>query len=115
MLKAIHKEIGPEDLPPIPDYDRGKLWAQKILKDQKKSTLWTLLSLMRTDICYMVFASFGVGASKFISPFAMRELLAYVEKSKQATITPWAYVFLLFAGPLVSACFFEFYVFNSTR
>ena len=114
-MKAINKEISPEDLPPIPDYDRGKLWAQKILKDQKKSTLRTLLSLMKTDICLMVFAGFGIGASKFISPFAMRELLAFVEKSKQPTITPWVYVFLLFVGPLISACFFEFYVFNSTR
>ena len=114
-MKAIHKEIGPEDLPPIPDYDRGKLWAQKILKDQKKSTLRTLLSLMRIDLCYMVLAGFGIGASKFISPFAMRELLVFVEKSKQPTITPWVYVFLLFVGPLISACCFEFYVFNSTR
>ena len=115
VFKAFHKELSPEDLPSIPDYDRGRLWAQKIIKDQKKSTIWTLLSLMRYDLCIMTIASFFIGASKFISPWAMRELLAYIEKSKEPTISPWVYVGMLFAGPLVSACSFEFYVFNSTR
>ena len=115
VLKAFHKDIHPEDLPPIPDYDRGKLWAQKILKDQKKSTLRTLISLMRYDICFMTMTSFSIGASRFISPFAMRQLLAYIEQSQEPTITPWVWVALLFVGPIVSACCFEFYVFNSTR
>lgn len=115
VLKALHKDIHPEDLPPIPDYDRGKLWAQKILKDQRKSTLRTLISLMRYDLCFMVIASFSIGASKFISPFAMRQLLAYIERSQEPTINPWVWVALLFVGPIVSACCFEFYVFNSTR
>ncbi|KAF8443446.1 hypothetical protein BGX38DRAFT_1095677, partial [Terfezia claveryi] len=115
VLKALHKDIHPEDLPPIPDYDRGKLWAQKILKNQKKSTLRTLVSLMRYDLCFMIMASFSIGASKFISPFAMRQLLAYIERSQEPTITPWVWVALLFVGPIASASCFEFYVFNSTR
>lgn len=115
VFKALHRDIHPEDLPPIPDYDRGKLWAQKILKNQKKSTLRTLVSLMRYDLCFMIMASFSIGASKFISPFAMRQLLAYIERSQEPTITPWVWVALLFVGPIVSASCFEFYVFNSTR
>lgn len=115
VLKAFYKDIHPEDLPSIPDYDRGKLWAQKILKDQKKSTLRTLISLMRYDICFMTMTSFSIGASKFISPFAMRQLLAYLEQSQEHTVTPWVWVALLFVGPIVSACCFEFYIFNSTR
>ncbi|KAF8476090.1 hypothetical protein BDZ91DRAFT_689962 [Kalaharituber pfeilii] len=115
VLKAFRKDIGPEDLPPIPDYDRARLWGQKILKDQKTSTFFTLLSLMRYDLCFMTISSFMIGWSKFISPWAMKELLAYIERSKEPTISPWVYVSLLFVGPLVSACLLELYVFNSTR
>ena len=115
VMKAFKKDLGPEDLLPIPDYDRAHLWGKKILKDKKKSTMLTLLSLMRYDLAFMTCASGSIGASKFLSPWAMKELLAYIEGSKESVVTPWVYVVLLFIGPLVSACFFEFYVFNSTR
>lgn len=115
VSKAFHKEINPEDLPEFPDYDRGKLWAKKIMQNQKKTTLRTLISLMRYDLGFMIISSLSIGASKFISPFAMRQLLAYIEKSQEPTVSPWFYVALLFFGPLISAWCFELYVFNSTR
>ena len=45
----------------------------------------------------------------------MRELLAYVEKSKVPEINPWVWVFGLFIGPVVQSAALQGYVFNSTR
>jgi hypothetical protein len=46
---------------------------------------------------------------------AMRELLAYIEKSKTPTVTPWVWVVGLFFGPIATAAAWQGYIFNSTR
>lgn len=45
----------------------------------------------------------------------MRELLAYIEKSKTPEINPWVWVFGLFIGPIAQAASWQGYIFNSTR
>ena len=53
-----------EDLPSIPDYDRGKLWSRMIVDNQKSTTIQTLLSLMKYELSLMTLLSFLIGAQQ---------------------------------------------------
>ena len=53
-----------EDLLPIPDYDRGKLWSRMIVNHRKSTTFRTLLLLMKNELALMTLLSFLIGATQ---------------------------------------------------
>ncbi|KAG0635925.1 hypothetical protein HOY80DRAFT_892204 [Tuber brumale] len=112
---AYRRDVEVEDLPPIPDYDRGKLWGKMIANHQRSTTFWTLLSLMKYELSLMTLFSFLIGATQFIWPLSMKHLLAYIEGSSQPIVTPWTFVVGMFLGPLLGGVAWEAYVFQSNR
>ncbi|PWW78291.1 P-loop containing nucleoside triphosphate hydrolase protein [Tuber magnatum] len=112
---AYRRDVEVEDLLPIPDYDRGKLWSRMIANHRRSTTFWTLLSLMKYELFLMTLFSFLIGATQFIWPLSMKHLLAYIEGSSQPIITPWAFVLGMFFGPLLGGVAWEAYVFQSNR
>lgn len=61
---ALKRDIEVEDLPNVPDYNRGKLWNVKINRHRKSSTFWTLMSLTKYELLFMTFCSILIGALK---------------------------------------------------
>ncbi|KAA8907557.1 P-loop containing nucleoside triphosphate hydrolase protein [Sphaerosporella brunnea] len=112
---AWKRDIEAADFDPLPDYDRARLWFNKYELNKKSTALKTMFALFRWDFLYMTLFSFAVGAFQFIWPMSMRELLAYIEKSKVPVITPWFWVGGLFFGPIATAAVWQGYIFNSTR
>ncbi|RPB16599.1 hypothetical protein P167DRAFT_500063 [Morchella conica CCBAS932] len=112
---AYKRDIEPEDLPELPDYDRARLWSKKVENNKKSTTFKTFFACMRWDILNMTLCSIFLGLMQFVWPVSMRELLAYVEGSKEPVITPWVFVFGLFFGPLLTGLVWEAYIFNATR
>lgn len=115
VITAWGRDIEAKDFPALPDYDKARLWSSKYRKGKKSTVLKTILTLFRVDFIYMTLFSFGIGVLQFIWPISMRELLAYIEKSKPATINPWIWVAGMFIGPIAQAAAFQGYIFNSTR
>jgi len=112
---AWKRDIVVDDFDALPDYDRARLWFSKYEQNKNTSALRTMFALFHWDFLYMTLFSFAVGVLQFIWPLSMRELLAYIEKSKTPEITPWVWVFGLFIGPICAAAAYQGYIFNSTR
>lgn len=112
---AWWRDLEPEDLPSLPDYDRARLWSKKVENNKRATTFKTFFACMRWDVLYMTICSFLIGVVQFVWPVSMRELLAYVEGSKVPVVNPWVFVFGLFFGPLLTGLIWEAYVYNATR
>lgn len=112
---AYQRDIEPEDLPELPDYDRARLWSKKVENNRRSTTFKTFFVCMRWEILNMILCSIFLGVMQFVWPVSMRELLAYVEGSKKPVITPWVFVFGLFFGPILTGLVWEAYIFNGTR
>lgn len=112
---AVHRDIVTDDLPPIPDYDRARIWRNRILEARRDSLLWTLLVLMRWELLMMSSLAVLVSLTQFVSPLAMQQLLQYLETTEQASINPYLWAVLLLLGPLSWAVSREMYMFVSTR
>ena len=61
VVVAWGRDVEVNDFPPLPDYDRGRLWSKKYDKYKKSTTLKTLFSLFRIDFLYMSLFSFAIG------------------------------------------------------
>ncbi|ODQ52786.1 hypothetical protein SAICODRAFT_80947 [Saitoella complicata NRRL Y-17804] len=115
VRKGYKRDLEVDDLPPLPDYDRAKLWREKTLKNKKSSTLMTVLSLMRVDIAWMMVFTACTACCQFISPLSMNRLLAFLEDPDNAWITPYFFVVGLLIAPIAQSISMQAYVFTSTR
>lgn len=115
MRVAWWRDVEPEDLPELPDYDRARLWSRKVENNRKATMFKTFFACMRWDMLYMTVCSFLIGISQFIWPVSMRELLAYIEGSKTPVVNPWVFVAGLFFGPLLNGFIWELYIYHATR
>ena len=52
VRKGIFQELGMDDLPPLPDNYRAKLWRQKYVDSKYVRTLWKLLSMTKVQILW---------------------------------------------------------------
>ena len=61
---ALKRDIEVDDLPIVPDYSRGKLWNIKLNRHRKSSTFWTLMSLAKYELLFVIFCSILIGGLK---------------------------------------------------
>lgn len=112
---SFNREVVTNDLPPVPDYDKARLWKHKILEARTDSLLWTLLSLMQWELITMTSLAVLISLTQFVSPLAMRQLLQYLESPGGASMNPFLWAGLILIGPLAWAISREMYIFVSTR
>lgn len=117
MLRGMRKQVTLEELPRLPWYDEPLLLLSRIQEARRKgkSTLWTLLYFLPTELISMggwIASSFVL---EMIAPFAMYRLLGYLSHPEESSFRPWAWLILLFIGPLSRSVCFQQYIFTSTR
>ncbi|KAJ0117923.1 hypothetical protein J7T55_014373 [Diaporthe amygdali] len=117
IWKGCRRAVDMDELPPLPWYDEPLYLLSRILQAREKSsdTFWTVMRFLRKEIPLMAFFSGTCYAIELVAPFAMYQLLAYLSKPDQATLSPAIWLFLLFAGPMAKTVLFQQYIFTSTR
>ncbi|KAF9809990.1 hypothetical protein IEO21_07182 [Rhodonia placenta] len=107
-----------DELPPLADYDDSESLVNSHIKEldpllvRKKGQHigWGLLKVFRNDFIVMgTMLTLNVIA-RFVSPIAVRNLLAYLEGSSDTTVRPWVWVGLLFVGPILTVLFISMYL-----
>jgi hypothetical protein len=115
LRKGIWQELNLEDLPPLPDNYRARLWRQKFIDSRYIRTLWKLLSLTKFSIASMLLWSLFSVVFTFAPTMAMNRLLAYLEDPAQATVTPYVWVVGLLLAPVLNSMFIQQYFVHSIQ
>ncbi|KAI1142406.1 ABC transporter [Hypoxylon sp. FL0543] len=117
MLRGMRRQMTLEELPQLPWYDEPFVLLARIQEARRKgkSTFWTLVHFLPTEIVTMgcwIASSFIL---EMIAPYAMYELLRYLSNPEASHFRPWVWLVLLFVGPLSRSVCFQQYIFTSTR
>ena len=118
ILRGTRRTLSLEDLPALPHYDEPLIWLERTIfvHTRGSNLLWTLLVLLRSSIARMIFCASLVGMLDYVAPFAMYQLLRYLDGAADSAIfRPSIWVILLFIGPVSRSLAFQHYIFNSTR
>ena len=54
VRKGVFRELSIDDLPPLPDNFRAKLWRKKYLESKHMRTLWKLISMTKVQILWYI-------------------------------------------------------------
>lgn len=117
MWRGIREQVTIGDLPPLPWYDEPLLLLRRIKEARRKSqsTLWTLVRFLPKELALMgFFAAFSFTA-ELVAPFALYQLLSYIEHPETSAVRPHVWLLLLFFGPMARSVTFQQYIFTSTR
>jgi hypothetical protein len=115
VRKGFWQELNLEDLPPLPDNYRAKLWSQKFIGIRHTCTLWKLLSLTKFSIASMLLWSLFSVFFTLGPTMAMNRLLAYLEDPAQATVRPYILVVGLLVAPVLNSMFVQQYLVHSIQ
>lgn len=117
VWKGCRRQVDMDELPPLPWYDEPLLLLSRVqdARRKSKSTLTTTLRFMQAELILMVLYTVLDSTAELIAPFAMYQLLAYISSPETATLSPIAWLLLLFAGPMAKTVAFQQYIFTSTR
>ena len=113
VRRGIWRELTLDDLPPLPDNYRAKLWRQKYIDSKYIRTLWKLISLTKTSVAWMLFWALFETVFTFAPTLAMNRLLAYLENPGKATVTPYVWVVALLVVPIANSMFIQQYFVRS--
>ncbi|GJJ15091.1 hypothetical protein Clacol_009366 [Clathrus columnatus] len=96
-----------EDLPPIADYDKAEYIvprSEKIIKRfQKRHIFWGIMTIFSKEMVILVLMTIIKNVSTFIAPFALNQLLLYIQNGSATFYRPWTWVVLMFVGPMMHA------------
>lgn len=116
IWKGCRGPVEMDDLPPLPWYDEPLLLLSRVqeARAKSKSTFWTCMRFMRTEIFFMVLFTAITFSVDNVQPYAMYRILAYINKPEEANLSPVLWLILLFAGPMTKTVAFQQYIFTST-
>lgn len=117
ILLGCRRKLSMDDLPPLPHYDEPLIWLEKVLDARKRgvTTLRTVAYLMHQEIITQCIFATTTALVEFVAPFAMYNLLAFLQNPEQAVLHPALWVALLFLGPTARSVSYQQYIFTSTR
>jgi ABC-type multidrug transport system fused ATPase/permease subunit len=117
IWKGSRGTITVDDLPSLAWYDDPALMLEKVkvARAKGKTTLWTVIYLMKKEISLMAFWISSSYITELSGPFAMYKLLEYIADPEGAIVQPWVWLILMFCGPMSRSVCFQQYVFTSTR
>ena len=78
-------------------------------------TFITLCRVLKGNIMIMIFWSLSTAVTEYIAPYAMYQLLGYLEYSGDAVVHPFLWIALLLCGPMARSISYQQYIFTSTR
>lgn len=117
MWKGARGDLTMDDLPSLPSYDEPLLLLRRIndARAKGKTTLWTILRFLHRELIKMVFCTALAFSLDLVAPYGMYQLLGYLANPKGSPILPWAWLSLMFLGPVLKSISFQQYIFTSTR
>lgn len=117
ILRGARTQVTVEDLPRLPWYDEPLLLLSRVQEARRKgkTTFWTLMYLLPKEISTMIIFIALCNVAELVAPYAIYQLLDYIQDPDAAPISPWLWVCLLFLGPLMRSVTFQQYIFTSTR
>ncbi|KAK8051250.1 ATP-dependent bile acid permease, partial [Apiospora rasikravindrae] len=117
LWKGARRQMTMEELPKLPWYDEPLLLLTRIqdARRRSKSTMGTLFRFLYKELFIMTVYATLAFTVELVAPYALYRLLQYIQSPTTATIRPWAWVILLFVGPLTRSVTFQQYIFTSTR
>lgn len=117
MWRGVRRQMTIEELPALPWYDEPLVLLKRVQEARKKneSTIWTLLRFLPRELITMSFWAALCFVVELVAPFALYNLLGYLNAPEEARLRPWVWLILLFFGPLSRSVSFQQYIFTSTR
>ncbi|KAI0489887.1 ABC transporter [Xylaria cf. heliscus] len=117
LMRGFRRQMTIEELPKLPWYDEPYVLLSRILTARAKSSrsFSTIVRYLRREFTHMACFSIIAYTVELLTPFAMYKLLEYIGDPDSAMVRPWAWLILLFVGPLSRSIAFQQYVFVGTR
>ncbi|KAH8681571.1 ATP-binding cassette transporter abc1 [Xylariales sp. PMI_506] len=117
MWKGSWRQMTMDELPSLPWYDEPLLLLRRVQEARKnnRTTAWTLLFFLKKEVITMAVWSALTFSLELISPFALYNLLGYLNDPESALLKPWVWLVLLAVGSLSRSVSFQQYIFTSTR
>jgi ABC-type multidrug transport system fused ATPase/permease subunit len=119
IKKGYRSQIELADMLPLPHYDEPLVWFEKLTEARArwKSSLPTLVYMLRYDIADMAFYSVFTAVAEFIAPVAMFHLLHYLQNIDDdgIVVQPLFWVILLLLGPVCRSLAYQQYFAASTK
>lgn len=117
MWRGVRHQMTIEELPQLPWYDEPLVLLRRVQEARKKnqSTIWTLIRFLPRELITMSFWAATCFVVELVAPFALYNLLGYINAPETAMLRPWVWLILLFIGPLSRSVSFQQYIFTSTR
>ncbi|PNY30047.1 ATP-binding cassette transporter abc4 [Tolypocladium capitatum] len=117
IWKGTMGRLDMSGIPKLAWYDEPLYLLRKIqtARSVSKTTLCTALRFQRVELLLMALW-IGTGyVVENVAPFAMFNLLAYLDSPDDAVYRPWLWLLLMFSGPLCRSVLYQQYIFTSTR
>lgn len=117
IWKGFKGDLVIDDLPKLPQYDEPLYLLSRIqdAREKGKTTLWTVLRFLRKELGLMIMWTAIAFTVDLVPPYALYQLLGYLADPKGSAIKPWAWLTLMFLGPITHSISFQQYIFTSTR
>lgn len=116
IWKGCRGPVEMDDLPPLPWYDEPLLLLSRVqdARAKSKNTFWTIARFLKKEVLLMTIFTIITFSMDNVQPFAMYNLLAYIESPESAILSPVLWLLLLFVGPMTRTVAFQQYIFTST-
>ncbi|KAF8071880.1 hypothetical protein FPV67DRAFT_1779021 [Lyophyllum atratum] len=120
FLGFRHRQLSFDQLPPLAEYDHASHINSDAFRhidanSQKGHLFWGLLRVFRRQYVVQVASLLVRVVSGFIAPYAVKELLHYIETDgKNAHYRPWFWILWIFAGPAVGVIASQWYTYFVT-
>ena len=120
ILRGFSRTLTIQDLPSLPAYDAPLLWLQRLEAARLKGgkMFWTLSRVFKNDIRDIMVWAAVTGVVEYTAAFSMYHLLSFLEQDSgvdNAVVNPFAWVSLLFLGPMLRSVCYQRAMFVSTR
>jgi hypothetical protein len=125
LLSNRSQSIGPEDFTPLPDSERtsplfnsARPFLDRFSGAPQRHIGFSIIRLFAADFASLVVLVLLKALSGFAVPVATNRLLYYLESNgteSESEVKPWAWIALLFFGPVVGVMAFQAYSFILTR
>ena len=114
---AWNRDLTMDDLFPLPWYDDPLVLLPRVMKarEKHKTTLRTIFAFQGSQVLFMCLWVAASNTFQLLSPFAMYQLLEYIDSPEESSLHPAIWLFLLFLGPILKSLAFQQYIFLSTR
>ncbi|KAF9483581.1 multidrug resistance-associated ABC transporter [Pholiota conissans] len=121
-LGSYNEHVGADQFPPLCDSDASEHLVKKSFshldpfRRKPRHIFFGLAHIFGRDYALMASILIVMVVTDFLSPISIYRILKYLEKGEASDgIRPWFWVLALFAGPMLSAVAFQWYIFLVTK